>query len=175
MSQVKIFILLALLGVVACSQGKKGDKSGGPPSPPVYDYEEQEPNDSFASPQFLTLLPELTQSDLKGHLDPIEDDLDFYYFFLDLPAGDDELLFNLVLETEPWVTQRVSFYQTIYDSLGVPTGAYQLLGTHVGYEGRLVVLDQPVTYHPFWNNDLFMLIEGFGFGYTGYVFNFWTE
>ena len=146
-----------------------------PPNPPLYDFGEEEPNDSFESPQFLTVLPEWTESDLKGHLNPIEDDLDFYYFFLDLNAGDDELLFNVAIECEYYVTQKVSFYQTIYDPLGVPTGDYQLIGTFVGVEGNLVVLDLPVPYHPFWNNDLFMVIEGFGFGYTGYVLNFWTE
>tara|TARA_R110002074_G_scaffold77658_2_gene176064 strand:- start:1811 stop:2329 length:519 start_codon:yes stop_codon:yes gene_type:complete len=169
----KLYSLLALL-VLSCAQGQEGDgNGGGPPNRPVYDFEEQEPNDSFKSAQFLTLLPEWSQRNLKGHLDPVEDDLDFYYFFLNLNAGDDELLFNLVLECEPWLTQRVSFYQTIYSPLGEPTD-YQLLGTFVGAEGQLIILDLPVPYHSFTNNDLFMVIEGFGIGYTGYVLEFWT-
>ena len=170
----QLFPLILFLAL-SCG-GKHGDKDGGgpPPPPPVPDYEEVEPNDSFDDANFITLLPSFNTESIGGYID-LPDDLDYFYFFLNPVLGDDEILVNFVVETDVFIDPRLSLWQTIYDDLGVPTGDYQNLGIFVGVDGNLVVLDIPVTYHPFWNNDLFVLMEGYGFGYEGYTIDFWTQ
>ena len=175
----KWFSLLLLLAA-SCSQGQTGANGGNgggdPPTPPTYDYDEVEFNDTFNSAQFITLLPQWYQENIGGILD-LPDDLDYYYFFLNPNLGQDEVMVNIMVETDPFIAPRVSLYQTIYDTLGAPTGDYQLIGTYVGVDGNLIILDVPIPYHSFTNNDLYLLLEGYGplNVYEGYVIDFWSS
>tara|TARA_R110002110_G_scaffold211268_1_gene423931 strand:- start:1525 stop:2034 length:510 start_codon:yes stop_codon:yes gene_type:complete len=168
-----------MINLMGCNGGAVGDNSGGgpPPGPPTYDYEEVEPNDDFSIAQFITLLPHgQSQEDIGGFID-LPDDLDYYYFFLSPNLGQDEIKFNAIVETDPFIAPKVSLYQTIYDSFGTPTGEHQLIGTYIGVNGNLVILDVPIPYHSFTNNDLFLLLEGYTTinGYKGYVIDFWSS
>jgi len=180
MPQVKWPLLsLFLLLAAACggdSGGNGGNGGGEPPDPPVYDYDEVEFNDSFEDAQFITLLPQWDQENIGGTID-LPDDLDYYYFFLNPNLGQDEVRFNVMVETDVFIAPRVSLYQTVYDSLGTPTGEYQLIGTYVGVNGNLIILDVPIPYHSFTNNDLFLLLEAYSpiNGYEGYVIDFWAS
>jgi hypothetical protein len=170
----KLLPFVALLAI--CCGGEHGDGGGNepPPPPPTPDYEEQEPNDTFTDANFITLLPVFNPEDIGGYLTQ-PNDRDFYYFFLNLNLGDNEILVNFVVEMDPFIDPKLSLWQTIYDPLGVPTGDYQNLGLFVGVDGNLVVLDIPIPYHAFTNNDLFVVMEGYGFGNEEYTIDFWTE
>jgi len=167
----QIFLIFSL--IISCGDNHgHSDPDVDPPYVPM--HEEVEPNDSFSEPQFITLLPVLSSEDIGGSLE-LPFDEDYYYFFLNPNLGDDEILFNAVVETDPLVDPRISLWQTVYDSFGAPTGDYQLIGTYIGVDGNLVILDIPVPYNSFTNNDLFMVLDGFGVGYEEYIVDFWTQ
>ena len=150
-----------------------------PPPPPAYDYNEQEPNDTLVDAQAITILPMWNPEDIGGTF-LIPKDSDCYWFFLAPPAGVTQLNFNMLLETDPILLPKVRMYQTIYDDFGDPAG-YTLIGTWVGLDGDLVILDVEVPYDNLTNNDLFIKLDPWGglidvpLPDDTYVIDFWTN
>jgi len=172
---VKYLIPLLLLLLVGCGPSAGGGSNNDPPPPPPGpDYTEQEPNDDFIAANFITLLPLVGNTEtIGGHTDQY--DADFFLFFLNPNPGVTEIPMNIVVETEFFfLAPKVRLYQTIYNDLGVPTGDHQLLGQFVGTDGELIILDWPVPYDSFYNNDLFVVLESFGPGQEEYELEFWT-
>ena len=168
------YLLTLLLFSCGGDSVTNNDGDNEPPPPPTYDYEEWEPNDTFDDANFITVLPHFASQSIGGHLALVADDRDYFYFFLAPALGDEELLLNVRLELDGIIVPRITLYQTIYDEFGKETGNFQLLGTFVGEEGELTLLEVPIPYHSFTNNDLFIVLDGFGFGYESYELNFWT-
>ena len=170
---LKYTLLLPLL--LACGSDGPSNNTGDeePPSPPTFDYEEDEPNNTLANAQFIQLLPEYDKKDIHGYLSA-PDGADCFYFFLNPVPGDDELLLSFNVDMTWYTTPKVTLYQTIYDELGEETGEYLQVGTFVGEEGYVEVTAYPIEYDFFRRNDLFFVLEGFGDGFDEYVIEFFT-
>jgi len=164
---------LSLL-VIGCTVNRNDGDGGGGSDSPGYDYTELEPNDAFEQAQFLTVLPEWSQKTLGGDWWKVSEK-DFYWYFLDPPAGVFQLNFNVVMTCPTNVHPGFAVFQSVYNSMGDLID-YQLLGTYQGYEGNLVALDIPIPYDPFYNNDLIIMTKCQGFGTDiDYTLDFWND
>ena len=164
---------LSLL-VIGCTVNRNDGDGGGGSDSPGYDYTELEPNDAFEQAQFLTVLPEWSQKTLGGDWWKVSEK-DFYWYFLDPPAGVFQLNFNVVMTCPPNVHPGFAVFQSVYNSMGDLID-YQLLGTYQGYQGNLVALDIPIPYDPFYNNDLIIMTKCQGFGTDiEYTLDFWND
>ena len=143
-----------------------------PPRPPEYDFLDTEPNNTFETAQFISLLPDYEKRDIHGYISA-PNGADVFYYYLNPVAGDDELLLNLDVAFFWANTPKVSLYQTKYNEMGFADG-YQFLGTYVGQNGKLEVINAPIYYNFFTNNDLFIVLEAYGEGYDEYVLEYWT-
>jgi len=164
---------LSLL-VIGCTVNRNDGDGGGGSDSPGYDYTELEPNDAFEQAQFLTVLPEWSQKTLGGDWWKVSEK-DFYWYFLDPPAGVFQLNFNVVMTCPTNVHPGFAVFQSVYNSMGDLID-YQLLGTYQGYQGNLVALDIPIPYDPFYNNDLIIMTKCQGFGTDiEYTLDFWND
>ena len=165
---------LSLL-VIGCTVNRNDSGGGGDSDPPGYDFTELEPNDSFDEAQFLTVLPEWSQQTLGAEWWKVLEK-DFYWFFIDPPAGVLQLNFNLVITCPRNIHPGCALFQSVYNSMGDLVD-YQLLGIYQGYQGNLVALDIIVPYDPFYNNDLILMTKGAqGFGSDiEYTVDFWND
>jgi len=164
---------LSLL-VIGCTVNRNDGDGGGGSDPPGYDFTELEPNDAFEQAQFLTVLPEWSQKTLGGDWWKVSEK-DFYWYFLDPPAGVFQLNFNVVMTCPTNVHPGFAVFQSVYNSMGDLID-YQLLGTYQGYQGNLVALDIPIPYDPFYNNDLIIMTKCQGFGTDiEYTLDFWND
>jgi len=164
---------LSLL-VIGCTVNRNDGDGGGGSDSPGYDYTELEPNDAFEQAQFLTVLPEWSQQTLGGDWWKVSEK-DFYWYFLDPPAGVFQLNFNVVMTCPTNVHPGFAVFQSVYNSMGDLID-YQLLGTYQGYQGNLVALDIPIPYDPFYNNDLIIMTKCQGFGTDiEYTLDFWND
>ena len=164
---------LSLL-VIGCTVNRNDGDGGGGSDSPGYDYTELEPNDAFEQAQFLTVLPEWSQKTLGGDWWKVSEK-DFYWYFLDPPAGVFQLNFNVVMTCPTNVHPGFAVFQSVYNSMGDLID-YQLLGTYQGYQGNLVALDIPIPYDPFYNNDLIIMTKCQGFGTDiDYTLDFWND
>ena len=164
---------LSLL-LCGCTVNRNDGDGGGGSDPPGYDYTELEPNDAFEQAQFLTVLPEWSQRTLGGDWWKVSEK-DFYWYFLDPPAGVFQLNFNVVMTCPTNVHPGFAVFQSVYNSMGDLID-YQLLGTYQGYQGNLVALDIPIPYDPFYNNDLIIMTKCQGFGTDiDYTLDFWND
>jgi hypothetical protein len=180
-------ILVGLLTLAFGCVGSGGDSNDAdeppvdPPRPTVATYYDEEPNDTLAQAQFLTILPIPQGESIWGTLEAYND-TDAYYFFLhpgvspdkgeDWVADIEKLLFNFVLEGDV-ISPRVSLYQTVFDDIGLPTGEYKQVGIYIGYDGFLLEYDISVPYDAFYNLDLFFIVQGIGVDVGGYTVDFW--
>ena len=121
---------LSLL-VIGCTVNRNDGDGGGGSDSPGYDYTELEPNDAFEQAQFLTVLPEWSQQTLGGDWWKVSEK-DFYWYFLDPPAGVFQLNFNVVMTCPTNVHPGFAVFQSVYNSMGDLID-YQLLGTYQGY------------------------------------------
>ena len=157
-----------------CTVNRNDGDGGGGSDPPGYDFTELEPNDSFEQAQFLTVLPEWSERTLGGDWWKVSEK-DFYWYFLDPPAGVFQLNFNVVMTCPTNVHPGFAVFQSVYNSMGDLID-YQLLGTYQGYQGNLVALDIPIPYDPFYNNDLIIMTKCQGFGTDiDYTLDFWND
>ena len=164
---------LSLL-LCGCTVNRNDGDGGGGSDSPGYDYTELEPNDAFEQAQFLTVLPEWSQKTLGGDWWKVSEK-DFYWYFLDPPAGVFQLNFNVVMTCPTNVHPGFAVFQSVYNSMGDLID-YQLLGTYQGYQGNLVALDIPIPYDPFYNNDLIIMTKCQGFGTDiEYTLDFWND
>jgi len=164
---------LSLL-VGSCTNHHNDGDGGGDSDPPGYDFTEVEPNDAFEDAQFLTVLPEWTQSTLGADWWRVNEK-DFYWYFLNPPPGVFQLKFNLVMTCSPSIHPGCALFQSVYNSMGDLVD-YQLLGIYQGYEGNLVALDIDVPYDPFYNNDLILMTKCQGVGSDlEYTLDFWND
>lgn len=164
---------LSLL-VYGCTHNHNDSDGGGDSDPPGYDFTEVEPNDAFDEAQFLTVLPEWTQSTLGADWWRVNEK-DFYWYFLNPPPGVFQLKFNLVMTCSPSIHPGCALFQSVYNSMGDLVD-YQLLGIYQGYEGNLVALDIDVPYDPFYNNDLILMTKCQGVGSDlEYTLDFWND
>ena len=164
---------LSLL-VIGCTVNRNDGDGGGGSDSPGYDYTELEPNDAFEQAQFLTVLPEWSERTLGGDWWKVSEK-DFYWYFLDPPAGVFQLNFNVVMTCPTNVHPGFAVFQSVYNSMGDLID-YQLLGTYQGYQGNLVALDIPIPYDPFYNNDLIIMTKCQGFGTDiEYTLDFWND
>ncbi len=164
---------LSLL-VIGCTVNRNDGDGGGDSDPPGYDFTELEPNDAFEQAQFLTVLPEWSERTLGGDWWKVNEK-DFYWYFLDPPAGVFQLNFNVVMTCPTNVHPGFAVFQSVYNSMGDLID-YQLLGTYQGYQGNLVALDIPIPYDPFYNNDLIIMTKCQGFGTDiEYTLDFWND
>ena len=150
------------LFLVACSmKHEDSDGDDGPP-PPVRceGFLEVEPNADFLQAQFITILPQYHPDPICGEYVGIWEDIDSYWFWLQpqdmLPQT---IPLNVVFDTDKEITPYISFYQSEYDQMGVPTGSYMWLGTFFGEGGRIEILDFPVPYVWGEKRDLFLIVE----------------
>ena len=92
----------------------------------------------------------------------------------------DRVSFNLVLETDPSIMPKIKLYHSKYNAEGEVTG-YKHLGTWVGEDGYLTILNFDVEYNFFTNNDLFIeLTPWIGLRDTplpddSYLLDFWCN
>ena len=176
-------IALGCGGEGGSSSSEPDEPTVDPPRPEVYNYYDEEPNDTLAEAQFLTILPVPEGESIGGVLE-VYDDIDVYYFFLHPGVSPDKLeswapdvsklKFNFVLEGEIYAPQ-VSLYQTVFDEVGLPTGEYKQVGIYIGYnvDGYLIEYDISVPYDEFHNVDLFFIVQGFGIEDGTYSIDFW--
>ena len=100
-------IALGCGGEGGSSSSEPDEPTVDPPRPEVYNYYDEEPNDTLAEGQFLTILPVPEGESIGGVLE-VYDDIDVYYFFLHPGVSPDKLeswapdvsklKFNFVLE-----------------------------------------------------------------------------
>jgi hypothetical protein len=156
--------LFILVG--GCSNSHTHDDNGGdPPDPPVgcQGFPENEPNDTPTTGTYLGYLPTLAPESVCGEwLDiPFNDhDVDYYFFYLSPPPGVTQFPLNMSVMTDPAAVPYVQLQQTIYDSDGNPTGGYKTIGTFYGEDGTLLIIDFPITYDFYNNNNLIVRLEG---------------
>ena len=142
------YILFPWLFAFLASCGSDGPSNNNeevePPAPPIYDYEEDEPNNTLINANFITALPSDMQT-VHGFISP-PDGADCFYFFLNALPGDTEIHLTFRVDMTYYTTPKVTLYQTMYDELGAVTGEYRQIGTFVGEESFLGVIQWPIPY-----------------------------
>ena len=140
-----------------------GDDGGGEDPPFVCEgFMEMEPNDVEEAANYVGLMPELQPVSICGTFfdyEPNDLHLDYYHFFLNPIVGAEEVMLNVVLQTEETVVPAIRLLQTVYDDQG-NTVDYTSLGIFYGVAGELVILDFPIPYNFLTNNDLYLRVEG---------------
>ena len=147
---MKNFTIITILGLFALAGCNDDDKScdkkrnDDDPPPPVYDYVDSEPNNKRENAQYVTKLHQFKPKTIGGRFQRKED-LDYFRWFLDPPAGVDVIHFNVSLESES-PTPSLTLWQSVVDSWTGDLIFYRFLGTYVGEDGNVSVTNIPLEY-----------------------------